>query len=207
MPTYRAQDLANRVTNDTAIFGTNSQQEEFSPTATYAYNVVQAGTWAEARLGDATNVSNDISIKNTFITTRYDLTRTGVQYDASLSFTPIGSYIDMRIDSFTFPQNINSLKIRAYKGRPQDLTGAPGENRIPSNTGYIPYSNEFTIDESTTRVTLYLNSLATSDLIVRAGKLNLFILGEWDYNNISPTQRFEIAYNGLNPNMTLTVFD
>jgi hypothetical protein len=103
-----AMYLENRIVNTEAIFGINSQQKEFAPSATYSYNVVQAGTWAGARLGDATNVGNSFFIKNT-LTTKYNLTRTGVQYNASLSFTPIGSYITVIIDSFTFPQNINSF--------------------------------------------------------------------------------------------------
>ena len=207
MAIYYAPDLENRIVNTEPILGGNSHQEAFEPTATYAYNVVQAGTWAGARLGDATNVGNSFFIKNTFITTRYDLTRTGVQYDASLSFTPIGSYITVYVNSFAFPQNINSFKIRVYKGRSQALTGAVQENKILQSSGYIPYSNEIEIIENRTRYRIYLNSLATSDLIERNGNFNFFILGEFDYNNISPTQQFEITYNDLDPNIALTVFD
>jgi hypothetical protein len=207
MPTYYAPDLENRITNTEPILGVNSQQKNFEPTATYAYNVVQAGTWAGARLGDATNVGNSFFIKNTFITTRYNLTRTGVQYNASLPFIPIGSYIIVSIDSFTFPQNINSFKIRVYKGRSQSLTGVIQENRIPQSSRYTPYSGEIEIIENQTKYFIFLNSLATSDLIAGNGLFNFFILGEFDYNNIAPTQLSEITYSGLNPNMALIVFD
>ena len=206
MAIYYAPDLENRIINTEPILGVNSQQEAFEPTATYAYNVVQAGTWAGARLGDATNVSSNFSIKNTFITTRYDLTRTGVQYNASLSFTPIGSYITFRTTSFIFPQNVSSFKIRVYKGRTQALAGGIAESKIPATSGYIPYSDEITLTEDSNTYTIYLNSLATSDLIARNGVFNFFILGEFDYNNIVPTQRIEVGGDSFRE-WTLTVYD
>jgi hypothetical protein len=206
MATYRAQDLANRITNTEPLFGADSHQEEFLAEALYAYNVVQSQTWVEARLGDATNVGNSFSIKNTFETTRYNLTRTGVQYNASLSFTPIGSYITFRTTFFDFPRNVSSFKIRVYKGRTQALAGVIAENKIPATSGYIPYSDEITLTEDSTRYTIYLNSLATSDLIARNGVFNFFILGEFDYNNIVPTQRIEVGGDSF-IDWTLTVYD
>ena len=206
MPTYRAQDLANRVTNDTAIFGINSQRESFEPSATYAYNVIEASTWGSARRSDALSIDAFFKIVNTLNEARFDLTRTGVQYDAALTFTPIGSYLDINIDTITIPRDV-IFKIRAYKGRPQDLIGDKSETQIPQNNGYIPYSSEYIVDENTRRIQLYLNSLATNDLIAGVGKLNLFILGELDYNNIPPLNRYEILYSGEEVNMTLTVFD
>lgn len=206
MAVYQARDLANGITNTEPVFGSNSQQETFSPSATYSYNVVQAGTWALARVTDATTVDTNFFLKNTFTTSKYDLTRTGVQYDASLSFTPIGIGIDISIDSIALPSGIRSFNIRVYKGRSQDLIGAVGENKIPSNSGYVPYSSEITITDPG-RYTIYLNSLATNNLIIRNGKLNFFILGEFDYNNIPPEKRYEVGYIGSDPNLTLTVFD
>jgi len=199
MATYRAQDLENRITNTEPVFGISSQQEEFAADAVYAYNVVQAGTWASARSINATNVITDFSIKNTFETNRYNLTRTGIQYNSSLSFTPVGSLVNFRTKSFTFPKNVNSFKIRAYKGRTQALTGITEENKIPPTSGYIPYSDEIEIfsTDVTTRYTIYLNSLATSDLIKQKGLFNFFILGEFDYNDISPTQLIEVGGLGL----------
>lgn len=208
MVTYRAQDLENRITNIEPVFGINSKPEEFPAEAVYAYNVVQAGNWASARLGNATNVTTDFSIKNTLSTGKYNLTRTGIQYNFSLSFTPVGSFVKFRTNSFVFPQNVNSFKIRAYKGRDQALTGIAQENKIPQTSGYTPYSDEIEIfsTDVTTRYILYLNSLATSDLIARNGVFNFFILGEFDYNNISPTQRIEVGGNGLG-DWSLTVYD
>ena len=207
MPTYRAQDLANRVTNDTAIFGTNSQQENFEPSETYSYSV-GGSDWSALRTSAASSVNTYFSVINSNDGAgRFTLTRTGVQYNATLSFTPSGSYININIDTITFPTSKTTFKIRAYKGKSQSLVGDTGEIRTPANTGYIPYSSEFTIDENTLSVQLYLNSLATNDLIARAGRLNLFILGEWDYNNISPLSVYETSYLGVDPNMILTVFD
>ena len=54
---------------------------------------------------------------------------------------------------------------------------------------------------------LYLNSLATSDLITNQGKLNLFILGEFDYNNIDPTTSYSLSYNGVGSDIQLITFD
>jgi len=207
MATYRAQDLENRITNIEPVLGINSQKEQFEAEAVYAYNVVQAGTWTIARSIDATNVTTDFSIKNAFETNRYNLTRTGIQYNASLSFRPIGSFVDFSINSFVFPQNVKSFKIRAYKGRDQALAGITEESKIPSTTGYIPYSDEIEVTTSETRYILYLNSLATSDLVKRNGAFNFFILGEFDYNNISPTHpRGEVGGVGLG-DWSLTVYD
>jgi len=207
MPIYYAPNLANRITNTEPIFGVNSKPENFEASAIYAYNVLDASTWDAARLSDASSVENKFRIVNSpTVGKRFDLTRTGVQYNSTLTFTPVGSFISIRIDTLILPSGA-TFKIRAYKGRNQALTGALNENRIPATTGYIPYSNEFIIDESTTRVDLYLNSLATNDLITKAGNLNLFILGEWDYNNIPPSDTYEISYGGVETNFLLTVFD
>jgi hypothetical protein len=206
MAIYRAQDLANRITNTEPIFGINSQSEGFAPSAIYSYNVIDASSWEAARLSDASFVGDKFRIRNSPNRANFDLTRTGVQYDAALTFIPVGLSIRIRIDDFIIPLR-GSFKIRAYKGRPQDLTGASNENRIPVTTGYIPYSKEYIFDEDNTRIDMYLNSLATNDLIARAGKLNLFILGEWDYNNIPPNDAYGISYGGEDTNMSLTVFD
>ena len=205
---YQAQDLANRITNTEPIFGVNSQQEGHLPAATYAYNISRQPTWDIARNKNASGVYNNFRILNLFDPLLgFDLTRTGVQYDAALSFTPVGSYIDLPIDSFNFPVGVTSFKIRVYKGRSQLLTGAFSEMRTPSNTGYIPYSNEITVTEDATRYQIYLNSLATSDLITNQGKLNLFILGEFDYNNIDPTTSYSLSYNGVGSDIQLITFD
>ena len=206
--TYQARDLANRITNTEPIFGVNSQQETIEPAATYAYNISRRPTWNIARNSNASGVYNNFRILNLFDPILgFDLTRTGVQYNTALSFTPVGSYINLRIDSFNFPVGVTSFKIRVYKGRSQLLTGAFSEMRTPSNTGYIPYSNEITVTEDATRYQIYLNSLATSDLIGKNGALNLFILGEFDYNNIDPTTTYSLSYDGVDSNIQLITFD
>jgi hypothetical protein len=206
MATYRAQDLANRVINTEPIRGVNSIRESFEPVETYAYDINREPNWDIIRNSNAEGVYNNFRIENTFSPlTGFNLTRTGVQYNTTAAtITPVGLYVTINIDEIFLPVGGN-LKIRAYKGRPQGLGGVASEMRIPFTTGYIPYSSEITIG-AIGDYTIYLNSLATTDLIAEGGSLNLFILGEFDYNDVDPTESYilrSVGFGGVPPELTL----
>ena len=102
--------------------------------------------------------------------------------------------IGFQLDIFNLPVG-QSLKIQAFKGTSTALTGDPSEYTIPLDEGLIPYSNEIEIDgisgESFGPV-LYFNQTAINDFLANPNQ-NLFILGEYDYNNIAPTARNSAA--------------
>jgi hypothetical protein len=98
------------------------------------------------------------------------------------------------LDTFTLDGG-GTLKIQAFKGTSTALTGISSEFAIPLDEGLIPYSNEITIDgvsEESTSPILYFNQRAINDFIANPNQ-NLFILGEYDYNNIAPTARNSAA--------------
>ncbi len=187
MPTYRAQDLANRIPNVFYITGINSLRENYPATAVYNYRRGST-TWASVRSAvAAANVNSGVSILNSFAGT-YSLARTGVQFSTTWGIVPVGIAIFFALDYFNLPEG-GTFKIQAFKGTSTALTGDQSEYAIPLDQGLVPYTNEITIDgissESTSPV-LYFNQTAINDFIANSEQ-NLFILGEYDYNNIAPT--------------------
>ena len=199
MPTYRAQDLENRITNVFYIEGVDSIKETYASTAVYNYRRGST-TWASVRSAAAAgSVSYTISIQNDLDGT-YTLARTGVQFSTTWGIVPVGMLIGFQLDTFDLPVG-QSLKIQAFKGTSTALTGISSEFAIPLNEGLIPYSNEIEIDgispESTFPI-LYFNQTAINDFIANPNQ-NLFILGEYDYNNIAPTTINSAAYSQVEP--------
>jgi hypothetical protein len=187
MPTYRAQDLANRITNVFYINGVDTIKENYTSTAVYNYR--HGGvSWASVRSAvAAANVNSGVSIENIFSGT-YSLARTGVQFSTAWGIVPVGIAIFFALDYFNIPEG-GTFKIQAFKGTSTALTGDPSEYAIPLDQGLVPYSNEVEIDgissESTSPI-LYFNQTAINDFLANPNQ-NLFILGEYDYNNIAPT--------------------
>jgi hypothetical protein len=200
MPTYRAQDLANRITNVFYIDGVDTVRETYLSTAVYNYKIGNNVSWDTVRDSPVSNVSNTISIQNDFNGVNYTLARTGVQFSTTWGIVPVGMQIYFSLDTFNLPVG-QSLKIQAFKGTSTTLTGISSEFAIPLNQGLIPYSNEVEIDgissESTSPV-LYFNQTAINDFLANPNQ-NLFILGEYDYNNITPTARNSAAFSQVNP--------
>ena len=196
MPTYRAQDLENRIPNVFYITGVDSIKEEYASTAVYNYRRGST-TWASVRSAVAAGtVNNTISIQNDFAGGTYTLARTGVQFSTTWGIVPVGMQIYFQLDTFDLPVG-QSLKIQAFKGTSTALTGDPSEFAIPLNQGLIPYSNEVEVDGITSggsNPILYFNQTAVNDFIANPDQ-NLFILGEYDYNNIAPTARNTVAYS------------
>jgi len=187
---YRAQDLANRITNVFYIAGNGLPRETYPDTAVYNYKRGST-TWASVRSAATGNVSSGVSIYNSFAGT-YSLARTGVQFSTAWGIVPVGMRIGFALDYFNLPEG-GTFKIQAFKGTSTALTGDSSEYTIPLDQGLVPYTNEITIDgissESTSPV-LYFNQTAINDFIANPNQ-NLFILGEYDYNNIVPTTRYE----------------
>jgi hypothetical protein len=189
--TYYAPNLANRIPNVFYILGVDSVRETYTSTAVYNYRRENGATWSSVRDSLTGVVSNGIEINNGLTLGEYTLTRTGVQFSTTWGIVPVGIEIQFFLDTFTLPEG-QSLKIQAFKGASTALTGISSEYTIPLDQGLVPYSNEIEIDgissESTSPI-LYFNQTAINDFIANPDQ-NLFILGEYDYNNIAPTDRY-----------------
>jgi hypothetical protein len=126
------------------------------------------------------------------------LARTGVQFSTTWGIVPVGMRISFALDYFNLPEG-GILKIQAFKGTSTALTGDSSEYTIPLDEGLIPYSNEVEVDGVTaegSNPVLYFNQRAINDFLANPDQ-NLFILGEYDYNNIVPTTRYECSDTAL----------
>jgi hypothetical protein len=83
------------------------------------------------------------------------------------------------------------FKIRAFKGTTSALTGVTSEYSIPLNQGLVPFSEEFEVTDIGF-VNLYFNQTAIDAFLANPDQ-NIFILGEYDYNNIAPTASYAVA--------------
>jgi hypothetical protein len=187
MPTYRAQDLANRITNVFYIAGDGLPRESYDSVAVYNYRR-GSNTWASVRSATTGNVTNTVSIQNDLSGGNYTIARTGVQFSTDWGVVPVGMAIAFTLDSFSLPIG-GILKIQAFKGTSTALTGDSSEFAIPLNEGLIPYSYEVEVDGINAGAVLYFNQTAINDFLANPDQ-NLFILGEYDYNNIAPTDRY-----------------
>ena len=195
MPTYYAQDLENRITNVFYILGVDTVRESYESTAVYNYRRSNGVSWNTVRESSTGDVGTKVEIINDLDGT-YTLARTGVQFSTTWGIVPVGMQIYFSLDSFSLPVG-QSLKIQAFKGTSTALTGISSEFAIPLNQGLIPYSNEIEIDGISSESlvpTLYFNQTAINDFIANPDQ-NLFILGEYDYNNIAPTTINNAAFS------------
>jgi hypothetical protein len=186
MATYRAQDLANRITNVFFIAGSGLPKESYPSTTIYNYKIGGV-TWNGIRSSPTSGVvGNGIEIGNRFSGT-YSITRTGIQFSTTWGIVPVGMAITFEIDL------VNNLpfKIRAFKGTTSTLTGDFSEYSIPLNQGLVPFSEEFEVTDIG-GIILYFNQTAINAFLANPNQ-NLFILGEYDYNNIAPTENYVIS--------------
>jgi hypothetical protein len=193
MPTYRAQDLANRIINVFYIKGVGLPRESYDSVAVYNYGR-GSNTWASVRSAATGNVDNGVNIRNDLSGGNYTIARTGVQFSTDWGVVPVGMAIAFALDSFSLPIG-GILKIQAFKGTSTALTGDSSEFAIPLNQGLIPYSSEVEVDGITSggsNPILYFNQRAINDFLANPNQ-NLFILGEYDYNNIAPTVRYAVG--------------
>jgi hypothetical protein len=187
MPTYRAQDLANRITNVFYIAGNGLPRETYTSTAIFSYRRTGIG-WDAVRSSAAADVvSGRVVIANRFVPPNYGIDRTGIQFETTWGIVPVGMVINFFTDG-----GINlPFKIKAFKGTTSILTGDPGEYEIPLDEGLVPFSDELEVTaEGDTN--LYFNQTAMDAFLANPNQ-NVFILGEYDYNNIEPTTIYTLS--------------
>jgi hypothetical protein len=196
--TYYAPDL-NRIPNTFFITGVGLPKESYESTAIFNYRRGDSSNWNVVRSA-ATSVSggDKISIQNAFESPNYSITRMGVQFSTSWGIVPIGMAISFSYDSY---DNL-PFKIRAFKGTTTTLTGAQSEYSIPLNQGLVPFSEEVEVTDGG-GVNLYFNQTAIDAFLANPNQ-NVFILGEYDYNNIAPTINYAVSNTDPSSTVVLT---
>ena len=185
--TYYAPNL-NRIPNTFYIANTALPRETYNSTAIFSYRRGNFSDWTTTRSSaTAELVSNNINIANSFVSPKYLIRRTGVKFFTPWGLVPVGMVINFSYDSYDgLP-----FKIRAFKGTTSTLTGALSEYSIPLNQGLVPFSEEVEATDSG-GVDLYFNQTAIDAFLANPNQ-NIFILGEYDYNNIEPTVNYTVS--------------
>jgi len=190
--TYYAPNL-NRIPNAFYIASKFSPKESYESTAIFRYRRGNSSNWTTVRsAATATSVNNTIAIQNAFASPDYTILRMGVQFSTSWGLVPVGMAIAF---SFDLANNL-PFKVRAFKGTTTTLTGATSEYSIPLNQGLVPFSEEIEITPENSTVTLYFNQTAIDAFLANPNQ-NIFILGEYDYNNVPPTGTYSISNSDL----------
>jgi hypothetical protein len=185
--TYYAPNL-NRIPNAFYIANKALPKESFTATAIFSYRR-GSPNWTTVRSSVAAgSVGGIIDIQNAFASPNYSITRTGVQFSTAWGIVPVGMNI---LFDFDLANNL-PFKVRAFKGTTTTLTGATSEYSIPLNQGLVPFSEEIEITPENITVTLYFNQTAIDAFLANPDQ-NIFILGEYDYNNIEPTVDYSIS--------------
>jgi hypothetical protein len=179
--TYYAPNL-NRTPNTFFIPGNGLPIEIFDATAIFNYRRGGSSNWTTVRsAATAGPVGNTIDIQNNFTSPNYEISRTGVQFSTTWGLVPVGMVMTF---AFDLANNL-PFKVRAFKGTTTTLTGAQSEYSIPLNQGLVPFSEEIEIGPSNP-VPLFFNQTAIDAFLANPNQ-NIFILGEYDYNNVPPT--------------------
>ena len=183
---YQARDL-NRIPNAFFIAGNGLPKEIYTSTAIFSYRRAGVG-WDAVRSSAAADVvSGRVVIANRFASLNYGIDRTGIQFETTWGIVPVGMVINFFTDG-----GINlPFKIKAFKGTTSILTGDPGEYKIPLDEGLVPFSDEFEVTAEGD-IDLYFNQTAI-DAFLASPDQNVFILGEYDYNNIEPTTIYTLS--------------
>jgi len=196
--TYYAPNL-NRTPNTFFIPGNGLPREGYEATAIFNYRRGGSSNWATVRsAATAGPVGNAIEIQNNFTSPNYEISRTGVQFSISWGIVPVGMTI---VFSFDLANNL-PFKVRAFKGTTTTLTGATSEYSIPLNQGLVPFSEEIEVTPGTP-VLLFFNQTAVDAFIANPNQ-NIFILGEYDYNNVPPIRTYAISNSDPSAGVQLT---
>jgi hypothetical protein len=186
--TYYAPNL-NRIPNAFYIASKFFPKEQFISTAIFRYRRGGSSNWTTVRsAATSVSVGGIIDIQNAFGSPNYSITRTGVQFSTTWGIVPVGMSISFSFDL----ANDLPFKIKAFKGTTTTLTGATSEYSIPLNQGLVPFSEEIEVTPESSAVTLYFNQTAIDAFLANPDQ-NIFILGEYDYNNIEPTVGYSIS--------------
>jgi hypothetical protein len=185
--TYYAPNL-NRIPNAFYIANTALPRETYGSTKIFNYRRGGSSNWTSVRsAATSVSVGGIIDIQNAFGSPNYSITRMGVQFSTAWGLVPVGMAISFSFDL----ANDLPFKVRAFKGTTTTLTGATSEYSIPLNQGLVPFSEEIEVIPDNP-VLLYFNQTAIDAFLANPNQ-NIFILGEYDYNNVPPTVNYSIS--------------
>jgi hypothetical protein len=210
---YNARELSvgGGVPNFFPIFGANSDKGNIPIINSYPQNNGGVRSWSElvndtssvsvnADNGDISNLrgnGTDLILSRTYIT--YDVTDFITNYGTisgfQISFNPFNDSI---------PPSFDPFKVKAFQAGSDSLVGDVSEYSLYKTEGEIVFSNEVTVKYPSTEYntfnafSLYFNSTAIA--YINANPIfTIGIIGEYDYNNITPENNMEGEFN-LNGN-------
>jgi hypothetical protein len=184
---YQARDLANRIPNSFYIPGDGLPRETYESTVIFNYSVTNTN-WTAARLDNISTVSNTVLVVNRFSAPSYTISRTGIQFSTTWGVVPVGMKIEFVADT---EENL-PFKIRVFKGTTTTLTGDESEYKTPIDEGLVPFSEELEVTSLEGSLSLYFNQTAIDAFLANPDQ-NIFILGEYDYNDIEPTVNYTVG--------------
>jgi hypothetical protein len=196
--TYYAPNL-NRIPNAFYIANPNLPRETYESTKIFRYRRGDSSNWTSVRsAATSVSVGGIIDIQNAFGSPNYSITRMGVQFSTAWGLVPVGMAIYFEFDLY----DDLPFKIKAFKGTRTTLTGALSEYSIPLNQGLVPFSEETEVEPGKP-VILYFNQTAIDAFLANPNQ-NIFVLGEYDYNNIEPTENYVISNSDPEAVVSLT---
>ena len=214
---YNARELSvgGGVPNSFPIFSENANKANISIINSYPQNNGGVRSWSEL-VNDTSSISvntdnGDISNlrKNG---TDLILSRTYITYDVTDFITNYGVISGFQIlfnpFSDSIPHAFDPFKVKAFQAGSGSLEGNKSEYSLYKNEGEIVFSNEVTVEYPNTEYeyfgyfALYFNSTAIA--YINANPIfTIGIIGEYDYNNITPensiSNQFNLNGNGASP--------
>jgi hypothetical protein len=210
---YNARELSvgGGMPNIFPIFDENVGKPNISIINSYPQNNGGVRSWSEL-VNDTSSVSvntdngdisnlrgngTDLILSRTYIT--YDVTDFISNYGTisgfSILFNPFNDFV---------PPSFSPFKVKAFQAGNSSLVGDVSEYSLYKNEGEIVFSNEVTVEYPNTEYEyfgvfyLYFNSTAIA--YINANPIfTIGVIGEYDYNNITPENSIEGEFN-LNGN-------
>lgn len=210
---YNARELSvgGGVPNLFPIFNENANKANVSIINSYPQDNGGVRSWSElvndpssvsvnADNGDISNLrgnGTDLILSRTYIT--YDVTDFITNYG-----TISGFVITFNPFNDSIPPSFDPFKVKAFQAGNSSLVGDVSEYSLYKTEGEIVFSNEVTVEYPNTEYeyfgyfALYFNSTAIA--YINANPIfTIGVIGEYDYNNITPENSIEGEFN-LNGN-------
>jgi hypothetical protein len=210
---YNARELSvgGGVPNFFPIFNGNTDKGNISIINSYFQSNGGVRSWSEL-INDTSSVSvnaddgNIANLRKNGI--RLDLDRTYITYDVTDFITNYGTISGFQISFNPFngaiPPSFDPFKVKAFQAGSGSLVGNVSEYSLYKTEGEIVFSNEVTVKYPSTEYNtfnafyLYFNSTAIAYINTNP-IFTIGIIGEYDYNNITPENNIKNEFN-LNGN-------
>jgi len=215
--TYNARELSigGGVPNFFPIFNENVDRINILIINSYPQNNNHVGSWSEV-VNDTSSIS--VNADNGDISNLREngidliLSRTYITYDVTSFITNYGTISSFQINfnpfSDSIPPSFDPFKVKAFQAGSGSLVGDVSEYSLYKTEGEIVFSNEVTVEYPSVEFDengfffIYFNSTAIA--YINANPIfTIGVIGEYDYNNITPENNMEGGFN-LNGNGATT---